>query len=101
MEDPFEIGFEKTSFRTGHGLDRIRWGAFPGSDGKPRIAAFHATALDSHFAHQAGKNLEDEANRTVASEAALSGATHQAYEWANDRFESVDVNEQKWFKFHP
>ncbi|MBU2103466.1 hypothetical protein KJ848_03235 [Patescibacteria group bacterium] len=99
MNDPFGISFEKTSFKTGHGLDQIRWGAFVGTDGKHRIAAFHVTALDSHFAHEGGKDIEEEANLTVASGAALSGATHQAYEWVNNRFESVDVDDQTWFKF--
>lgn len=97
--DPFGISFEKSSFQTGDGLERIRWGVFKGSDGESRFAAFRVTMLDAHFAGQTVEDFVVESDNVVNSEGALTGPKFQAYEWNNDHFERVDPEEQSWFKF--
>lgn len=99
MNDPWNVKFEKSSFKS-DGLRQIRWGIFDGNDGKPRIAAF---LVDSFVVSMEGYRDVDfnaEAEMVIKTEETLNGPTHQTFEWVNDRFESVDPEEQDWFKFN-
>lgn len=105
MKDPLNVDLKDAEFNIGQvdGNDEpilIRWGAFESQkDGSIKIAAFKVGMMEAHFSKEAGKDITVESDKIVLTEEAQNGAQKQAYEWIGDGFESVDIEEQNWFKF--
>jgi hypothetical protein len=98
-----DISLEKANFNMvdrDNDLELIRWGSFNGKDGISKIAAFRISLLDAHFAHQNKVDIIKISSDVVTLPEVQGGAPQQAYEWDGSDFVSVDVKQQKWFKFY-
>ena len=91
--------FNLTPTFDGKNLGYIRWGYVKGADGEQKALAFYAGMPQSQAAHMAGKDLMIESNTIASQDSTLNGPKHQAFEWLNTEFVSVNPESQTWFQF--
>ena len=94
-----DANFNLTQTFDGRDLGYIRWGYVKGADGGQKALAFYAGMLQSQAAHMAGKDLMVESNTIASQDSTMNGPKHQAFEWLNTEFVSVNPESQTWFRF--